>query len=128
MIVRIAGVLSVSVMLVLLADVRPAMCKGWSLPNPFASETKTEPKVKKPSVLDKVGAGTKKFFSQAAETLRLKKPEPKKSIPQYAYPVRPGIHPRKQESKPWFGWLSPSEEPKGPATVAEWMDNKRLDP
>ena len=125
MIVRIAGVLSVSVMLVLLADVRPAMCKGWSLPNPFASETKTEPKVKKPSVLDKVGAGTKKFFSQAAETLRLKKPEPKKSIPQYAHPVPPNIHPRKKESKSWLGWLPQSEEPRRPKTVTEWMDNDR---
>ena len=125
MIVRIAGVLSVSVMLVLLADVRPAMCKGWSLPNPFASETKTETKVKKPSVLDKVSAGTKKFFSQAAETLRLKKPEPKKSTPQYACPVRPSIHPRKKESKSWFDWLSRSEEPRGPKTVTEWMDNDR---
>lgn len=126
MILRIAGILSVSLMLVLLANVRPAVCEGWALPNPFASETKT--KAKKPSALDKVATGTKTFFSQTAETLGLKKSKPKKRTPLYAHPVRPSIQPRQKESKSWFGWLSQSEEPKRDQTVTEWMSKDRLDP
>ena len=137
MVVRIARILSASVILVLLADGRPAVCEGWSLPNPFSSESKTEPKSKKPvlktakkqpSALEKMSTGTKNFFNKTGETLGLKKPEPKK--PGYAVAKAPPIQPRKKaDSKSWLGSVFQSEEPKKDKTVPEWMDNnKRLDP
>jgi hypothetical protein len=135
MVVRIARVLSTGVTLVLLAVVPSIVCADWSLPNPFSSESKTAAKSKKyasrtvnkePSALDKVGTGTKKFFSQAGESLGLKKAEPKKLTS--AIPRRPELHPQQKESKSWLpSWLQ-SEEPKKDKTVSEWMKNKRLDP
>lgn len=137
MVVRIARILSACVTLVLLANVRPAVCEGWSLPNPFASKTTTKtaksvtnvsttPK-KEPSVLEKAGTGTKNFFSKTGETLGLKKPEPKKPIAAYpkARVVQP---PRKTESKSWVGSLFQPDEPPKPKNVTDWMQNKRLDP
>ena len=82
MVGRIARILSASVMVVLLADVRPALCEGWSLLHPFSSETTSETKPKRPtpktvkkepSTLNKVGTGTKNFFNKTGETLGLKK-------------------------------------------------------
>ena len=111
MVVKIAKILSIGVMLVVLADARPAACEGWSLLHPFSSETKTDAKPKKPvlktaqtepSLLEKIGTGTKNFFNKTGETLGLKKPESKK--PQYATPTPRTIQPRKkEESKSWFG-------------------------
>jgi hypothetical protein len=137
MVVRIARVLSAGVMLVLLANVRPAVCEGWSLLHPFSSDTKSDVKPKKavpkavkkePSALEKVGTGTKNAFIHTAEALGLKKPEAKK--PQYAYATPPKVQPtKKKESKSWAGSLfQPEEQPK-PKNVPEWMmQNKRPDP
>jgi hypothetical protein len=135
MVVRIVRILSI-VVLLLLADLRPASCEGWSLPNPFSSDAKTDAKKRtttrttrqEPSTWNKVGTGTKNFFSKTGETLGLKKPETKK--PLYASPAPRVIKPpaRKQESKSWFGSLLKSEEPKKDKTVSEWMDKPRLDP
>jgi len=137
MVVRIARILSACVMLVLLADVRPAVCEGWSLPNPFASKTDTTTKKsvtkvtktakKEPSALEKASTGTKNFFSKTGETLGLKKPEPKKPISASPKP-RVVQSPNKPESKSWVGSLFKPEEPAKPKTVSDWMDNKRLDP
>ena len=134
MVVRIARVLSAGVVFVLLANVRPAVCEGWSLLHPFSSDTKAETKKttpgvktvkKEPSVLEKFGTGTRSFFNKSAETLGLKKPEPKK--PQYAYAVPPKVQPpRKKESKSWLGSLFQPEEPPEPKNVSDWMSqNKR---
>jgi hypothetical protein len=139
MIVRISRILAVVVVLILFADVRPAMCEGWSLWNPFASDanksgSKKKPVTKlakkEPSMLDKASSGTKNFFNKTGETLGLKKPESKK--PQYAVPKTPVVQSqRKQESKSWLSSLSPfkSEPSKKPKDVGEWMSNtKRMDP
>jgi hypothetical protein len=135
MVVRIARILSASLVLVLWANVRPATCEGWSLPNPFSSETKTKAKQKpvvravkkEPSVLEKLGTGTRSFFSRAGETLGLKKPEPKKY--SYASAVPPKTQSvNRAETKSWLPSMFQPEEPKKPKTVSEWMDNKRLDP
>jgi hypothetical protein len=141
MVVRIARILSACGVLILLTGGRPTVCEGWSLLSPFSSDAKTDAKAKKPgttavnrvkkepSTLDKVGAGTKKFFNKTGETLGLKKPEPKKF--GYANPQAPRVQPaRKPEQKSWLGSLSPfkSEEPPRPRNVSEWMSNKRLDP
>lgn len=137
MIVKIMRILAASAMMLLLADVRPATCEGWSILHPFSSsESKQETKTRQPapktarqesSTLDKMGQGTKKFFSQTGETLGLKKPEPKK--PTYATAKPPVIQPPpKKESKSWFGSMFQPEEKK-PKTVGEWMSqNKRMDP
>jgi hypothetical protein len=137
MVVRITRVLSASVILALLVNVMPAVCDGWSLSNPFSSDTKTQalkqtapkPVKKEPSALEKLGTGTKNFFSKTGEALGLKKPEPKK--PLYATAVaRPQTIPssKKTETKSWLPSMFQPEEPKKPKTVSEWIGNKRLDP
>ena len=134
MVVRITRILSASLMLAVLADVRPARCEGWSLSNPFSSETKTETtrkpitKIakKEPSMLEKFGTGTKNFFSKTGEAIGLKKPEPKK--PQYASPTPPKIQtPRKPETKSWVSRMFQPEEPQKPKNVTEWMGQPRQD-
>jgi hypothetical protein len=138
MVTKIAKALSAALLLVFFADVRPAWCDGWSLPNPFASSEPTpKPRPKKvaartakqePSTLDKIGTGTKNLFNKTGETLGLKKPQPK--TPQYAVARPPTIQPvKKEESKSWLGSMLGPEQPKKPKTVGEWMaTGKRLDP
>jgi len=139
MVARIAQIAMVGLMLVLLAAVRPAPCNGWSLLNPFASDKdKTEAKAKKPvakpvkkppSTLDKIGAGTKNFFTSVGNTLTGKKSQPKKAPSKpYAYPQSPGSKTQKKDdSKSWFGsWFKP-EEPKPPKTIDDWMSQPRSD-
>ena len=132
MVVRIARILSASVILVALADVRPARCDGWSLSNPFAPETKTEKKPitkvtkKEPSTWEKLGTGTKNFFSKTGEAMGLKKPDPKK--PQYATPTPPKIQAtKKTETKSWVSRMFQPEEPQKPKNVTEWMGQPRQD-
>lgn len=137
MILRIARVLAAGVMLVLLIDVQPATCEGWSLPFFSSSDTKTKqnkptPKKtvvtktanKEPSMLDKMGTGTKSFFNKTGETLGLKKPEQKK--PQYATMRSPAESaPKKTESKSWIPSMFKAEEPKKPTSVREWMETSK---
>jgi len=140
MVARITRIAVAGLMLILLADARPALCDGWSLPNPFASDKdKTEAKAKKPapkpakkppSTLDKIGAGTKNFFTGVGNTLTGKKSDPKKDPSKpYTNPQSPAskAQPKSDASKSWLpSWLRP-EEPKPPKTVKEWMDQPRSD-
>ncbi len=136
MVVRIAGILPAGVALLVLAGARPPECAAWSLLHPFSSDTAAEttppqppakPAKKEPSVLAKVGAGTKNFFNRAGETVGLKKPEPKQ--PEYARVVPPTlVPPKKAESKSWIASMFGPEEPEKPKTVSEWLGNDRLDP
>jgi hypothetical protein len=131
---KISRILSACVLLALLANARPSVCEAWSLLHPFSSETDTKlqgpaarPTKKEPSTLDKVGAGTKNFFSKTGETLGLKKAQPKKPLYVSATPKQPVINqPKKNNSKSWFPWMK-SEEPPRPKNVPEWMENRRLD-
>jgi hypothetical protein len=132
MVVRIARILSAGVMLVVLAGVRPAMCEGWSLSNPFASKTETtrksvtKPAKKEPSMLEKFGTGTKNFFNKTGEAIGLKKPEAKK--PQYASPTPPKIQAlKKPETKSWVSRMFQPEEPPKPTNVKDWMAQPRQD-
>jgi hypothetical protein len=136
MVVRIARILSASLVLALLADVRPAKCDGWSLANPFSSSTKTTevkrkpaPKAttKDPSVLQKLGTGTKNFFNKTGEAIGLKKPEAKKSHYATATPKPRNIQPVKKESKSWLPSFMQPEEPKKPKNVSEWLAQPRQD-
>ena len=135
MIARIARILSVGLMVVLLAHVHPALCGGWSLPNPFSSQSKNVAKKKTPitkvakkktSVLDKIGLETKNFFDRAGETLGLKKPAPKKY--GYARALGPRVQTHKKaESKSWLSPMFEPEEPKRPRNVTDWMGQPRQD-
>jgi hypothetical protein len=128
MVVRIARILSAGVILALVASVQPAACGGWSLPNPFASDTKTTVTPTKaaktePTVLQKVGTGTKNFFNKTGETLGLKKPESKKY--HYASP-KPPAQPAKP-AKSWIPNMFQSEKKKERKTVTDWMAQPRQD-
>jgi len=141
MVAKIARIAVAGLMLVLLAAVRPAQCDGWSLPNPFASDkgkTETKAKAKKsvlkpakkpPSTLDKIGTGTKNFFTGVGNTLTGKKAEPKKaSSKPYANSQSPGSKTQKKdESKSWFGSLFKSEEPKPAKSIDGFMSLPRSD-
>lgn len=140
MVVGITRMLAASVVVVVLAGVGPAYSEGWSLPNPFASETKSGSKTKKnisktvskttkrePSIFEKIGTSTKTFFNKTGEAIGLKKPETKK--PLYANPTPRTVPSKKAEPKSWFPAPFASEEPNKPKTVEQWMsENKRLDP
>ena len=135
MIIRIQRILLVVVLAALLANVQPALCGGWSIPNPFSSESKTASKKKaritkvvkkEPSVLEKIGDGTKNFFDRIGETLGLKQPAPKK----YGYATAQAPRARgskKTESKSWLPSILPPEESKKPKTVTDWMSQPRRD-
>ena len=121
-------------MVVLLANVRPATCDGWSLPNPFSSTTKSETKTKthittvktqEPSMLEKIGTGTKNFFDRTGEKLGLKKPASKKY--DYATAQKPHVHASKPSSKSWLSKMFAPRNPKKPKTVTDWMGQPRRD-
>jgi len=130
---QITRILSVGLVLVLMSGgLRPAVCHGWSLPNPFASDSKAKKtEAKEPSLFEKAGTSTKNFFVKTGETLGLKKTEVKKPATGYAYPKPPVLHKRKKPEEPsWLSSLNPfkTEEPAKPKNVVDWMENKRLDP
>jgi hypothetical protein len=126
MVVKFARILSATLVLALMAEVRPAA--GWSL-NPFATETKTttvhKPAAKsEPSTLDKIGSGTKSLVNKTGETLGLKKPEPKRPTVAYARPQT--IKPKKKpQSSSWLPSFMQSEEPKKDKNVSDWMSNNK---
>jgi hypothetical protein len=132
---RIARILSASVILVLLVEVQPASCEGWSLPNPFSSKSTTEtkrrplirPAKKQPTVLDKIGTGTKNFFNKTGETLGLKKPE-KRVQYTVATPKPRNITPSKTETKSWLpSFLKPEPPKKEKMDVKDWIAQPRQD-
>ena len=139
MVARIARIAVAGLMLVLLAAARPDVCDGWSLPNPFASDKdKTEAKAKKPvlkpakkppSTLDKIGTGTKNFFTGVGNTLTGKKAESKKaSSKPYTNPQSSGSKSQKKDdSNSWFGSLFKSEEPRPAKTIDGFMSLPRSD-
>ena len=132
---RIARMLPAGIALLALAGVRPPECQAWSLLHPFSSDTTTQtappqpppkPVKKEPSMLQKMGTGTKNFFNRAGEAVGLKKPEPKE--PQYARIVPPTlVPPKKPESKSWMSSMFGSNEPEKPKNVSDWLGNDRLD-
>lgn len=130
MVMRIARILSAGVVLALTASLQPATCHGWSLPNPFASSeskakvTNTRTVKKEPSVLEKVGTGTKNFFNKTGEALGLKKPEPKRYQSATAKPLGHGI--KTSENKSWLPSMFPSEKKKSkPRDVPDWMSKSQ---
>ncbi len=130
MLARTAKILATSIVLFLFVGVRPAMCEGWSILNPFSSSSESKKETvkkpafksaakKEPSTLDKMGQGTKNFFNKTGETLGLKKPEPRKAL--YATAKQPTLQTKKKESKSWFDKTFGPSEPEKPTDVHEWM-------
>jgi hypothetical protein len=109
---------------------------GWSLANMFSTTTtKTEPAPKKPnpkyskqppSALEKVGTGTKNFFSGIGDTLTGKKTAPKKPVNSYSSLVRKPSKPAQKTSSSWNPFHR--EEPKPPQSLKDFMGMQRLDP
>ncbi len=76
-----------------------------------------------PSMLNKMTAGTKKFFGSVGDALTFKKSPPKNTNP-----TNPWFKPPKEEPKPsWFSSIFHKEEPKKPSNPSEWIEQKRLD-
>ena len=132
---RITRILPAGMALLALAGVRPPACEAWSLLHPFTPDTTAQttapppapkPVKKEPSVLQKVGSGTKNFFNRAGEAVGIKKPEPKP--PEFARVVpRTLVPPKKPESKSWMGSMFGSDQPET-KTVSDWLGNDRLNP
>ncbi|MGD0383616.1 MAG: hypothetical protein ABSA77_08855 [Thermoguttaceae bacterium] len=132
MIIRIARIFMLALAFNLLLGLRPAI--GDESPTPNLSpdgqtNTKKPPFVQskpKPSVLNKMTTGTKKFFSGIGNALTLKKSSSQKTT---TTPTNPWIKPPKEESKPsWLASIFHKEEPKKPSNPSEWLQQPRLDP
>ena len=81
MLIKIARILSACAMSVLLAAARPASSESWSLSNPHSSGTEPLTLVanKQPSVLDKIGTGTKNLLTATGQAVGLVKKTAKKT-------------------------------------------------
>lgn len=131
MIARLLQLAVIGAVLTGLAGAQSVFAEGWSLwpsaqqksnqstakSEPIAPPHKAQPE---PSALEKIGTGTKNFFTQIGNTLTGKKPEePRKRMAGMATPSRP-YSAGKKESGSWMpSWLQ-AEEQK-PTTVPEYM-------
>jgi len=89
---------------------------------PIWETASSHSKKKDPSLLDKVGTGTKKFFSDTVDFLTFKK-KPSTTKKTSYNPYAP-----KQEEKGWWeSTFGPKEAPP-PKSLNEWMSLKRADP
>lgn len=90
-----------------------------------------------PSLLSKMGTGTKNFFSSTYDTLTFRKSEPKGQVsssfggwgqnPPLGQSYNRKSSPKKKKDEPgWFSSLFTSqEEPKRAETVSEWIGQPR---
>jgi hypothetical protein len=133
---RIAQITLIAVMLVTLVGVQPALCDGWSLPNPFATKTTTEkkkpvvrPAKKQQTVLDKIGTGTKNFFNKTGEAIGIKKPEKKVQYTMATPKPRTITPTKKTETKSWLpSFLRPEKPKRETMDVKDWIAQPRQDP
>ena len=81
-----------------------------------------------PSMMQRMGRGTKRFFGAAKDTLTFtdSKPEPRQ-ISGQTTTWRRGKDKPKEESS-WFGgWFGQEKEPPRAETVGEWISQDRVD-
>jgi hypothetical protein len=132
MVAKLARIVTASLVLVVLTNVRLAVCNGGSF-WPFSSEKNasdtstsrnTIPTTNvvstttqtQPSALGKIGDGTKNFFAKVTG----KKPEPKKDNSLPVYPKDPRTIQDKSASGSWFtSWFKPEE--KKPTNVRDYL-------
>ncbi|MBN2477653.1 MAG: hypothetical protein JXB62_23800 [Pirellulales bacterium] len=147
--VGVVGV--VGIVLALLTGGQAARAEGWSLEklNPVAAKPQPRTtgrsyarassygKKTEPSALEKLDAGTKKLFADAAEgtkkffrdtkdALTWKKPAPKTASRPYVPWIQPPKDPRHLRSaapkkKSWFDSLFVREEPKRVESMKDWV-------
>lgn len=127
--------------LALLLGSRTAQAEGWSLLHPF-STTKTEakppatskparkPVKKEPSTLDKMGTGTKNFFTGVGDKLSLKKSPPAKTGSYTTSSGNTNLGSQSSKIKSSSGSGSSwnpfhKEEPKPPKTLSDFVGMKR---
>ena len=142
---KIARILSAGAALALLIVVQPALAEeGWlQKVNPFAKKENRNPnsigryngrRRAEPSPLEKLDAGTKKFFAGARDALTWKKPAPKRKptsqyVPWIPQPQDPRyLSSRKKKKKSWLDSLFRREEPKQPQSLKDWVGLPRLAP
>ncbi len=136
---KTSGILSAAVLVVLLVSGQSAAADGWSLWKllPFGKKEATRPARKsfaRPSPLEKLdddmkkfNEGTKKFFAQAVDALRWKKPDAKKRpTKRYLSWIREPKDPRylrepKKQKKSWWDSLFRREEPKRVDSMKDWV-------
>lgn len=140
---KTARIFSAGVTLALLIIAQPVLAEeGWlEKLNPFAKKEEYNPRsgsryqVKKaePSPLEKLSAGTKKFFAGARDMLTGKRPAPKpRPTNQYAPWVRDSKDPRyargqKKKKRSWLDSLFRREEPKPVRSLQDWVALPRVD-
>jgi len=104
---------------------------AWPWSSEPKKKTAAKPAASEPSVLEKLAAGTQKFFHDVGDTLTLKKkPLAKQSTPKRSsnfglnpYPKNTSRQPQK---KSWFGSLF-SKEPEPVKSPSEFLGQKRPD-
>ena len=137
-------ILSATLVVALVLGSRTAAAEGWSLAklNPFGnkppkaseqkeSETANRDRAKGPSPIEKLGAGTKTFFSKTKEAFSPKKPS---GTRRSAWPRRPDPRRPNQPPKQPLSWLGSlfrvkePDEPTAPTSLDDWMSLERQDP
>jgi len=140
---KIASNLLLSTVVALLVGVQPATA-DWPLQNliPLGkkqeekpakaaekSTVKWEPLVRLEAGVKKLGDGTKKFFTDTAETLRLKKPAAKRKPTSRYRPWSSYSKARKQEEKKsWLDSLFRREEPEPIQSMKDFVGLERPSP
>ena len=99
----------------------PAAAWSFDQLNPFQ---KKEKRASGPSTFEKLGTGTKRFFSNVADTLTFKKSASARKSP--VQPRSPWVSnsksPRTASKKSsWTNMFYRKEEPKVPETMDDWM-------
>jgi hypothetical protein len=124
MVVKIVRVAVISLVLVVFLNVGPAVCNGlwpFSSENNGANASRSNGTVRttnvaatssqtQPSTLDKIGTGTKDFFTKIGNTVTGKKTQPKKDNSAPVYPKNP-LTMQDNDKSWWPSWLR-SEEKK----------------
>ena len=137
---KIEGILPAALVLALLVGGRAVQAEGWSILHPFSSskpEAKSpevakparKPVKKEPSTLDKMGTGTKNFFSGVGDKLSMKKTTPAKPTGSYTTSsshTTLGTPSSKIKSSSSGSSWNPfyKEEPK-PKTLSDFVGMKR---
>jgi hypothetical protein len=131
MIARITRIVTLAFLMNVFLTVYPSVSEGSS-PKLFPASTTESQKTAfrqtkpQPNMLQKMTAGTQRFFSNIGSAIGLKKSAP----PQKTMPTNPWIKPQKEEPQKssWLTSVFPQQEPKKPDNPSEWLEQKRMDP
>jgi hypothetical protein len=118
MVAKVARIVTAGLVLVVLSSVRPVVCYGWAL-WPFSDDNSASAAAKsnspatrnvastsgqaQPSALEKMGTGTKNFFTKVGDTVTFKKTPPKQDMNAPVYPKNPLA--QEKDTSWWPSWL-----------------------